>query len=113
MSINEDNLDLLLDEDLDDFDSSKRHKPSGGDKQGLSYFGPRQARILSKLLTHAHLPGLTSLDQMQLLAVADTVASCNLDLADRFAIDAAKRQIAKETSTAGPSADASPGTSKK
>ena len=56
--------------------------------------------MFSKLLTHAHLPGLTSLDQMHLLALADTVASCQLDLADRFAIDAAKRQIAKtETST--------------
>ncbi len=95
----EDNLDSLLEED-DDFGTGKkrkRHPTTGSEKQrqGLSYFGPRQARILSKLLTHAHLPGLTSLDQMHLLALADTVANCQLDLADRFAIDAAKRQIAK------------------
>ena len=53
-------------------------------------FGPRQARLLSKLLTHTQLPGLSSLDQMHLLAMADTVASCKIDLADRFAIDAAR-----------------------
>ena len=39
---------------------------------------------------------------MHLLALADTVASCQLDLADRFAIDAAKRQIAKETTSGTP-----------
>lgn len=38
-------------------------------------FDQRQARILSKLLTHSHLPGLTSLDQMHLLALADSLAS--------------------------------------
>ena len=107
----EDNLDSLL--DVDDFDvertSSRKKKRQQSEKQGLSYFGPRQARILSNLLTHAHLPGLTSLDQMYLLALADTVASCQLDLADRFAIDAAKKQIAKETATATNEGEASPG----
>lgn len=39
-----------------------------GDKQSFSYFGPRQARLLSTLLTHAHLPGLTSLDQASVYA---------------------------------------------
>ena len=64
-----------------------------GDSQGLSFFGPRQARLLSKLLTHTQLPGLSSLDQMHLLAMADTVASCKIDLADRFAIDAARYEF--------------------
>ena len=59
----------------------------------MSYFGPRQARLLSKLLTHTQLPGLSSLDQMHLLAMADTVASCKIDLADRFAIDAARYEF--------------------
>ena len=36
---------------------------------------------------------------MHLLAMADTVASCNVDLAERFAIDAAKMAMAKETSS--------------
>lgn len=101
----DDSLDSLLEAD-DDAPRKRRH-PSSGENQGLSYFGPRQARILSKLLTHAHLPGLTSLDQMHLLAVADTVSSIQLDLADRFAIDAAKRQMAKETT--GDAASASGG----
>ena len=112
----DDNLENLLEVD-DDFDGSRakrRRRPTSEKQQGLSYFGPRQARILSKLLTHAHLPGLTSLDQMHLLALADTVASCQLDLADRFAIDAAKRQMAKETdssaSEAAASGEASPET---
>ncbi len=94
----DDDLDELLMEDLAGGGGKKKRHPSAGarEKQGLSYFGPRQARVLSKLLTHSHLPGLSSLDQMHLLAVADTVASCQLDLADRFAIDAAKRQVKRE-----------------
>lgn len=36
---------------------------------------------------------------MHLLALADTVATCNTDFAERFAIDAAKKAIAKENST--------------
>ncbi len=53
---------------------SRLHTTGGPEKQchGLSYFGPRQARILSKLLTHAHLPGLTSLGQVPPLALAAT-----------------------------------------
>lgn len=53
-------------------------------------------RALSRMLTHTHLPGLSSLDQMHLLALADTVSTCNTDLAERFAIDAAKSAMAKE-----------------
>ena len=89
-----DNLDSFLEED----DLMPRPM-TPKEKKGLSYFGPRQARILSKLLTHTSLPGLSSLDQMHLLAMADTVASCKVDLADRFAIDAARNAMAKETST--------------
>jgi len=33
---------------------------------------------------------------MHLLALADTVSTCNTDFAERFAIDAAKTAIAKE-----------------
>lgn len=69
------------------------------EKQYLSHFGPRQGQLLSRLLTHTHLPGLSSLDQMHLLALADTVSTCNTDFAERFAIDAAKTAIAKENLT--------------
>lgn len=39
---------------------------------------------------------------MHLLALADTVSTCNVDFAERFAIDAAKTAIAKETLTGQP-----------
>ena len=74
---------------------------TAAENQSFSYFGPRQARLLSKLLTHTHLPGLTSLDQMHLLALADTVSTCELDLAERFAIDAARKAISKESTDSG------------
>lgn len=41
-------------------------------------------RILSRLLTHTHLPGLSSLDQMHLLALADTVSTCDADFTERL-----------------------------
>merc|ERR1719318_1463345 len=99
----EDTETLTLDFSLDDeqIGRSERRLSIAAEKQGLSYFGPRQARMLSKLLTHTQLPGLTSLDQMHLLALADTVASCNLDLAERFAIDAAKNALKESLTTTG------------
>lgn len=39
---------------------------------------------------------------MHLLALADTVSTCNTDFAERFAIDAAKTAIAKENLTGNP-----------
>lgn len=85
----------------DDTDSTRRHdrRSSIPERQFLSHFGPRQGQLLSRLLTHTHLPGLSSLDQMHLLALADTVSTCNTDFAERFAIDAAKTAIAKENLT--------------
>lgn len=94
--IEEENIDLelLIDDDLH---PRQRRMSVSAEKQGLSYFGPRQARILSKLLTHSELPGLTSLDQMHLMALADTVASCNVDITEKFSIDAAKSAMSKES----------------
>ena len=77
------------------------------ERQSLSHFGPRQGQLLSRLLTHTHLPGLSSLDQMHLLALADTVATCNTDFAERFLNDAAKTAIAKENLTGVPQEDVS------
>lgn len=84
----------------------RRLLSSGKDRLAgsITHFGPRQARVLTKLLTHAQLPGLTSLDQMHLLALADTVSTCKLDLAEKFAIDAAKsamRALKNESEPAG------------
>ena len=54
-----------------------------------NYFGPAQSRLLSKHLTHTQLPGLSSLDQMYLLALADTVANTTLDFSEKQAADMA------------------------
>lgn len=96
----DDNLDELLEEE-DEIGSPRRRdrrQSSGSEKSSLSHFGPRQGRLLSRLLTHTHLPGLSSLDQMHLLALADTVSTCNTDFAERFAVDSAKNPIGKEAS---------------
>ena len=50
-------------------------KTAKTEEQSLSTFNSYQARLLTKVLTHSHLPGLSSLDQMHLLALADAVAS--------------------------------------
>ena len=110
----DENLDNLLDMDDDDdaFGSKKQKRKStssmAAEKQSFSYFGPRQAKALTELLTHSHLPGLTSLDQMHLLALADTVSTCQLDLSERFAIDAAKNAISNEGSGSPKSGGAEP-----
>lgn len=97
----EESLDDLLD---DESESPRRldRRSSIPERQGLSHFGPRQGQLLSRLLTHTHLPGLSSLDQMHLLALADTVSTCNTDFAEKFVIDAAKTAIAKENLTGMP-----------
>lgn len=46
-------------------------------QQQYFQFGPRQAALLTSVLTHTQLPGLSSVDQMHLLALADTLASCS------------------------------------
>ncbi|XP_052742471.1 dmX-like protein 2 isoform X1 [Bicyclus anynana] len=80
----EEDLDALLLSEEDGID----RRPSMPERQPLSHFGPRQGRILSRLLTHTHLPGLSSLDQMHLLALADTVSTCDADFAERLATNA-------------------------
>lgn len=55
----------------------KRRRSQSPSKRDMFAFGPRQAKQLVGLLTHMHLPGLSSQDQMHLLALADTVANCS------------------------------------
>ncbi|XP_071507110.1 dmX-like protein 2 [Diadema antillarum] len=45
-----------------------------------AYFTVGQAQLLTNYLTHMHLPGLSSLDQMHLLALADTIASTKTEI---------------------------------
>ncbi|XP_066993059.2 dmX-like protein 2 isoform X2 [Anabrus simplex] len=96
LATNDESLDELLEDEPESPRRHDRRMSINQERQGLSHFGPRQGRLLSRLLTHTHLPGLSSLDQMHLLALADTVSTCNTDFAERFAIDAAKTAIAKE-----------------
>ncbi|VDI15898.1 Hypothetical predicted protein [Mytilus galloprovincialis] len=62
----------------------KRIPSSSQGYQKPTYFGAGHSRLLTQHLTHTQLPGLTSLDQMYLLALADTVAHTKTDFADRF-----------------------------
>ncbi|KAK7926001.1 hypothetical protein WMY93_008311 [Mugilogobius chulae] len=47
---------------------------------GPSYFGPEHAQVLSSHLMHSSLPGLTRLEQMFLVALADTVATTSAEV---------------------------------
>ncbi|KAK6643958.1 hypothetical protein RUM43_000223 [Polyplax serrata] len=102
LSLENESLDDYLEEETENPRRTERRHSGNIERQGLSHFGPRQGRLLSRLLTHTHLPGLSSLDQMHLLALADTVSTCNTDFAERFANDAAKTAIAKENLTGVP-----------
>ncbi|KAK3861276.1 hypothetical protein Pcinc_032726 [Petrolisthes cinctipes] len=97
MSVEEEDDLTLEDDDVDLGGGGGQRKSISHEVKSIAFFGPRQAQIMAPLLTHTHLPGLTSLDQMHLLALADTVASCNVDFADRFDINKAKEALAKET----------------
>lgn len=95
-------MDDLLQDDAERTARFSGRRESIQDRQSLSHFGPRQGQLISRLLTHTHLPGLSSLDQMHLLALADTVATCNTDFAERFINDAAKSAMTKENQTGVP-----------
>lgn len=95
METSEDNLDDLLDNENEYKRTDRR--VSLPEKQNISHFGPRQGQILSRLLTHTHLPGLSSLDQMHLLALADTVSTCNTDFSEKFISDTGKLSNTKDT----------------
>nr|NVI77005.1 Rabconnectin-3A [Cucujiformia] len=62
--IMEESLDTLL----EDQDIGVLERRPSERNIGLTHFTPKQGRVLSRLLTHMHLPGLSSLDQMHLLA---------------------------------------------
>lgn len=52
----------------------KRFATDALDNGSLTTFNPKKAEELTRVLTHTHLPGLSNIDQMHLLAVADAVA---------------------------------------
>ena len=73
--------------------SRERRRSSLGHAQhNPNYFGPAQSRLLTRHLTHTQLPGLSSLDQMYLLALADTVANTKVDFSENDAADVAVKK---------------------
>ncbi|XP_066470085.1 dmX-like protein 1 [Tiliqua scincoides] len=47
-----------------------------------AYFGPEHAQVLSRHLLHSSLPGLTRMEQMSLMALADTIAITSTDIGE-------------------------------
>ncbi|XP_066567407.1 dmX-like protein 1 isoform X2 [Amia ocellicauda] len=47
-----------------------------------TYFGPEHAQVLSSHLLHSSLPGLTRMEQMSLMALADTIATTSTDIGE-------------------------------
>lgn len=74
----DDNIDDLLSERDIDSDGNETAKDQHSEKN-IFAFGLHEGQLLSRLLTHTHLPGLSSIDQVHLLALADTVSSCKID----------------------------------
>ncbi|XP_078252424.1 dmX-like protein 1 isoform X2 [Rhinoraja longicauda] len=71
-------------DDLNSFDVDEGNKLKVIDlsQYSLTYFGPEHARVLSSHLLHSSLPGLTSMEQMFLMALADTVATISTDIGE-------------------------------
>ncbi|XP_077556185.1 rabconnectin-3 alpha isoform X7 [Haemaphysalis longicornis] len=77
-------LEDFLEEDAQPKAKKTRDRHKSTTDKNPNNFGTRQARLLTQLLTHCHLPGLSGVDQMHLLALADTIASFHGTLTDRL-----------------------------
>ncbi|XP_066490922.1 dmX-like protein 2 isoform X1 [Tiliqua scincoides] len=70
-------------DDFIDFEPERREHKSkviNLSQYGPTYFGREHASVLSSHLMHSSLPGLTRLEQMFLVALADTVATTSTEL---------------------------------
>ncbi|XP_077200473.1 dmX-like protein 1 isoform X2 [Paroedura picta] len=47
-----------------------------------TYFGPEHAQVLSRHLLHSSLPGMSRIEQMSLMALADTIATTSTDIGE-------------------------------
>ncbi|KAM6034285.1 dmX-like protein 1 isoform 4-T4 [Chlamydotis macqueenii] len=74
------NTDELVTFDADE-DSSKP-KVIDLSQYSPTYFGPEHAQVLSCHLLHSSLPGLTRMEQMSLMALADTIATTSTDIGE-------------------------------
>uniref|UniRef100_A0A3Q3KCG5 RAVE complex protein Rav1 C-terminal domain-containing protein n=1 Tax=Monopterus albus TaxID=43700 RepID=A0A3Q3KCG5_MONAL len=71
--------------DLDPLDSDQEetgNKVIDLSQYSPTYFGPEHAQVLASHLLHSSLPGLTRMEQMSLMALADTIATTSTDLKD-------------------------------
>ncbi|KAM7415976.1 hypothetical protein PAMA_018173 [Pampus argenteus] len=71
--------------DLDPLDSDQEetgNKVIDLSQYSPTYFGPEHAQVLSSHLLHSSLPGLTRMEQMSLMALADTIATTSTDFRD-------------------------------
>eukprot|EP00794_Sanderia_malayensis_P010274 gene10274-11329_t len=78
--------------------SAMTAKGTGMSKSAV-YYGLAQAKLLAQVLTRRQLPGLSSMDQLYLLALSDTVASTNMDLESDDAQERGLRFAKRETRT--------------
>lgn len=72
-------------DDFIGFETEKRESRSkviNLSQYGPTYFGREHASVLSSHLMHSSLPGLTRLEQMFLVALADTVATTGTELGE-------------------------------
>ncbi|TSL10182.1 DmX-like protein 1 [Bagarius yarrelli] len=70
-----DDMDLL-----DGEEENTKSKVIDLSKYSPTFFGPEHAQVLSSHLLRSSLPGLTRMEQMSLMALADTIASTSTDI---------------------------------
>ncbi|XP_069481661.1 dmX-like protein 1 isoform X2 [Ambystoma mexicanum] len=89
--VNADNYDELFEipslhsDDLPSLDPEEETvKPQVIDlsQYNPTYFGPEHSQVLSSHLLHSSLPGLTRMEQMSLMALADTIATTSTDIGE-------------------------------
>lgn len=67
---------------FDTDDDSAKPKVIDLSQYSPTYFGPEHAQVLSRHLLHSSLPGLTRMEQMSLMALADTIATTSTDIGE-------------------------------
>lgn len=74
---------LMIDTDvLETDEESVKPKVIDLSQYSPNYFGPEHAQVLSGHLLHSSLPGLTRMEQMSLMALADTIATTSTDIGE-------------------------------
>ncbi|CAL2047930.1 unnamed protein product [Caenorhabditis brenneri] len=84
----ESDIDAILKDGDSVYSERSRHLSGGSDtirneRPVAATFSVKDYRKLRALLTHTHLPGLSSVDQMDLLAIVDTLSHFASDAKDK------------------------------